>query len=82
MMLPHLSDCVEVLQHVWRVGHPEPQHDTPVLGQLRRHVPQQRRDVGAEVPPVGARVLTAQPDLPHLGGARLWEWVMEQMDQR
>ena len=64
---PHLCDRLQVLKHVGRVGHSEPQHHAPVTGQRVGHAPEQRRDVGADVAPVGAGVLTAEPDLANLG---------------
>ena len=59
----YLANLVEVVQDVWRVGHPYPQ-PASVWNDL--HQPPQEVGQGdPNVPPVGARVLARQPDLHH-----------------
>ena len=61
-----LCNGIQVLQDEGRVGHAHAQHSAPIARQHVHQLPQQRGQAAAQVAPVRARVLAAQPDFPHL----------------
>ena len=59
----YLANLVEVVQDVWRVGHPYPQ-PASVWNDLHQF-PEEVWEGDSNVPSVGAGVLRRQPDLNH-----------------
>lgn len=62
----YLCNGVEVFKNERRVSHADAQHGAAVWGQQLDELLQELRQGCAQVPPICACVLAAQPNLPHL----------------
>mmetsp|Transcript_57668 Transcript_57668/g.103048 ORF Transcript_57668/g.103048 Transcript_57668/m.103048 type:complete len:410 (-) Transcript_57668:434-1663(-) len=59
-MIQGVTDHIQVLQHIWGVGHPQTQHDS--VRDVGDHRLQQLADVRPDVSPVGPSVLRGETD--------------------